>query len=185
MGADADPAAGTSVRARLAWRRALALVSRRVPRRPRPMAERHLLVVLPTDEAAAHDAWEFVRALGWPPEQVFAVAPESDHPPTPPADFIGRVTVIGAKERGLLRLPKRAVRERVWASEPDLALYLRHDLDLGLALLVAASPAALRAGLFSEAVAPLFDLAALPGPAGLHTLEAVLRRVQPAAVPQA
>ncbi len=177
-----------ALKARLARRRALTLAARRAVRPwAEDPAERRALVVLPTAEAEAKEAWRFLDALGLPPAQILPVVTSSLVAYTPTA-FIGRVKRLDEKSLGLLGLPKRSVAEALWAQTPDLAFCLTPRFDLPAAMLVGASPAAFRvglAGLDDGDAGAFFDLMVAPGgslASALDALREALGKIEPPVV---
>lgn len=170
----------------LALREALKQVRRTEPRPwHEDPAKRRVLVLLPTDETEARDAWRFVRALGVSPRLVTPVVPATAVTYVP-VEHIGRVHRLEEKEHGFLGLPKREFAEKVWAEPPDVALCLIREPDPAALYLVGASGAAFRAGFHGERSEPFFDLMVSGGGAlkeGLGVLRQALERVSPAVVP--
>ncbi len=146
------------IREALARRAAFAAVAARRPRvlATRPEA-RTLLVVLPTDEPGQRAAWSLIVRLDLPDSQVIPVVVGGPVAYAPDR-FAGHVEVVGADEYDWRRLPRRAVAERLWARSPDVALNLADTGDLAAAVLVGASPAAVRIGRHDAEVETFYDL---------------------------
>ena len=168
----------------MAQRDARAAVVRRAPR-PLPPAptDRTLLVALPSDDAALHDAWGFLGRLDLPGPQLVLVQ-TADELGYAPDRFAGSVRHVGPQDRDWRRLPAATARRGIWARQPDLALNLAPG-DLGAALLVGASPAALRVGFHEPSQEAFYDLMIRqpPGDSGVAAVERVLRRLDPPLVP--
>ena len=146
------------IRQSLARRAALAAVAARHPRQiaTRPEA-RTLLLVLPADDAGQRAAWALVDRTGLPPKQVVPIV-VGDRIAYAPDRFAGHVEVIGDADLDWRRLPRRALAERVWAQSPDVALNLADVGDLATAVLVGASPAAVRIGRHDPDAETFYDL---------------------------
>ena len=172
-------------RRRMALRDARAAVARRSPR-PLPPAptDRTLLVALPPDDETLHDAWELISRIHLPDRRLVLVQTADEIGYTPDR-FAGAVRHVGPDARDWRRLPAAKERESVWGREPDLALNLAPPSDLAAALLVGASPAALRVGFHERSHEPFYDLMIrqLPGDSGVAPVERVLRQLAPPIVP--
>lgn len=170
----------------LALREALKEARRRTPRPwAGDPAQRRVLVLLPTDEHDARDAWRFVQSLGVAPRLVTPVVPATAVTYVP-VEHIGRVHRLEEKEHGLLGLPKREFAEKVWAEPPDVALCLLREPDPAALYLVGASSAAFRAGFHADRAEPFFDLMVSGGGSfreGLGVLRRAMERVVPPVVP--
>ena len=158
----------------LARREALKEIRRR---NPQPWdgdpAKRRVLVVLPTDQEDAKEAWRFVQSLGVHHRNVTPVVPNSVVTYVP-VEYIGRVHRLEAKHLGLLGLPKREFASKVWAEQPDVAFCLHPEPEMASLYLVGASNAALRARLQSAKEEAFFDLM-VGGEKGLGEALAVMR----------
>lgn len=152
-----------ALKARLARRRALKQVQRR---KVRPWASdpaaRRVLVVLPTGEDAAREAWRFVKSLGLSPKQLTPVV-LSGEVTYVPAEFIRILRRLDEGDLGRIGLPKEAFAEEVWSEQPDVAFCLIPTFNLAAAYLVGASPAPFRVGVYAEEAEPFYDLMIAPG----------------------
>lgn len=170
----------------LARREALKEIRRR---KPRPWdenpAKRRVLVVLPTEQEDAKEAWRFVQSLDVPHRNVTPVVPASVVTYVP-VEYIGRVHRLESKHLGLLGLPKREFSAKVWSEPPDVAFCLHPEPDMASLYLVGASGAALRAGLHAAKEEDFFDLM-VGGDKGLGDALAVMRdalaRIHPPVFP--
>ncbi|WP_420457417.1 hypothetical protein [Rubrivirga sp.] len=137
-----------AVRSALAARR-----SRPLP----PLSDRRVLVVLPDGAAGQRATWALLETLAVPPARVRPVllAPLAADPPTAFADGL---RLLADDDRDRLGLPSAAVRAAIWSPPPDVALNLADPDDLGAALLVGASPAAVRVGRHHADREPFYDL---------------------------
>lgn len=175
-----------AVKKALALREALKQARRRTPRPwHEDPAQRRVLVLLPTDEDDAREAWRFVQALGVAPRLVTPVVPATAVTYVP-VEHIGRVHRLEEKEHGLLGLPKREFAERVWAEPPDVAVCLIREPDPAALYLVGASSAAFRAGFHVDRAEPFFELMVRGGAdlkGDLGVLRRAMERVAPAVVP--
>ncbi len=168
----------------MAQRDARAAVARRSPRPLPPVArDRTLLLALPPDDAALHDAWRFVDRLDLADRQLVLVQTADEIGYTPDR-FAGAVRHVGPDDRDWRRLPAASARQSIWARQLDLALNLAPS-DLGAALLVGASPAALRVGFHEPSQEAFYDLMIRqsPGDSGVASVERVLRQLDPPIVP--
>jgi hypothetical protein len=170
------------LKARLARRSALKQVRGRTaqPWTEDPAARR-VLVVLPTGEEA-REAWRFVKALGLPPRQITPVVVAIGEVTYVPAAYISYVVRMEGDDLNLVGLPKRDFARSVWEAAPDVAFSLAPTFDLASALLVGASPASFRVGLYDREAEPFFDLMIAPGPSSTSMLSAMrdtLRRISP------
>lgn len=171
-----------AVKARLARRRALKLVGQRTvrPWTPEPAARR-VLVVLPTGEEAAREAWRFVKSLGLPPKQLIPVV-LSGEVTYVPAEFIRLLRRLEEEDLGRVGLPKEAFAREVWGEQPDVAFCLTPTFNLAAAYLVGASPARFRVGIYDDEAEPFFDLMIAPGASlasAFRALRETLRRIDP------
>ena len=158
-------------------------------RRPRPLPpdphDRTLLLVLPDDEPGQRAAWDLVSGLRLPARHVVPVL-LGERVRYVPDRFAGAVRVVGPEERDWRRLPGRAARQSVWTQRPDVALNLADPDDLGAALLVGASPAALRIGRHRPDREPLYDLlidGAADAAEAAVSLGHLLRQLDPPVLP--
>lgn len=170
----------------LARREALKHIRRR-PVRPwaADPAKRRVLVVLPTEQEEAREAWRFVKTLGVSHRQITPVVPDTAVTYVP-VEYIGRVHRMEAKQLGMVGLPKKEFADAVWSSEPDVAFCLTPEPDVAAAYLVGASPAALRVGFHGPHVEAFFDLMVTAGvsfEATLLSLREALRRIEPPVFP--
>lgn len=171
-----------AVKARLARRSALKQVQGRTaqPWTKEPAA-RSVLVVLPTGEQA-REAWRFVKSLGLSPRQITPVVVATGEVTYVPAEYVSYVIRLEEDDLNLVGLPKQDFARRVWETSPDVAFALAPTFDLASALLVGASPAPFRVGLYDEAAEPFFDLMIAPGPSSTSMLAAMrdaLQRISP------
>ena len=151
-----------AVKARLARRRALKQAERRTVRSwARDPATRRVLVVLPTGEEAAREAWRFVKSLGLSPKQLIPVV-LSGEVTYVPAEYIRALRRLEEGDLDRIGLPKAAFAEEVWGEQPDVAFCLIPTFNLAAAYLVGASPAPFRVGMYAEEAEPYFDLMIAP-----------------------
>lgn len=167
---------------RLARRRALKRVRERTvrPWHLNPGARR-VLVVLPAGEAAAQEAWRFVKSLKLPPNQIIPVV-LSGEVTYVPAEYVRYLKRLEGSDLGRLGLPTAAFAEKVWGEKPEIAFCFAPTFDLAAAYLVGASPAQFRVGIFSEEADPFFDLMIAPGASiasAFVSLRETLRRIEP------
>lgn len=167
---------------RIARHRALKQVRARTvqPWNPSPAARR-VLVVLPAGEAAAQEAWRFVKSLKLPPKQIIPVV-VSGEVTYVPAEYIRSLMRLEDVDLGRIGLPKIAFAEKVWKQQPEVALCLVPTFDLAAAYLVGASPARFRIGVYDEAAEPFFDLMIAPNDSlasAFVALRETLRRIEP------
>ena len=168
-------AARREVRAALAARRA-----RPLPPDPR---RRTVLVALPGGEDALRQAWALLDAFDVVDSQVAPVR-AGEGLGYVPDRWAGGVRVIGPDEYDWRRLPSRHARHALWTQRPDLALNLAEPSDLGAALLVGASPAAVRVGVHARDREPFYDLMVRAEPAdAIAALGRLLRRLDPPLLP--
>lgn len=152
-----------SLRETLAFRVAARAARRRTPGSWRArLHERRLLIVLPQEEGALHEAWELVRSLDLAPERVAPVALAGPVAYVPDA-YAGRVRLLDAAERNRLGVPHRAAVEALWRERPDVAVDLSAPFGPASALIVGGAPAALRVGLYDPRAEPYYDLLVAPG----------------------
>lgn len=144
-----------------AVRNALALRAARRALRGRqaePMGDRpeqrRALVVLPETREATETTWTMLDALGLDPERVLPVAVGTVS--YVPDRYAGRILV--AVPRGLLRLPSESHRAAAWGERSTVAINLLAPRDPIGALIVGASPAALRVGFADRKAEPFYDL---------------------------
>ncbi len=143
---------------------------------------RRLLIVLPHDARAQRAAWTFVDGLDLPPGQITVVAGTSLE--SEPDAFVGAVQVLGEDALDWRRLPTAAALRRAWDPVPDVAIDLVEPDDDVAALLVGASPAAVRVGLAPDRERA-FDLLVQGGPDGtaVDALGRLLRQIDPPLLP--
>ncbi len=170
----------------LAHREALKHARRRevLPWDPNP-ARRRVLVLLPTDEDEARDAWRFVQSLGVTHRLVTPVVPDVAVTYVP-VEHIGRVHRLEGKELGLLALPKKEFVAKVWAEPPAVAFCLIREPDPAALFLVGASSAAFRVGFHADRAEPFFDLMVGGGASyagALASLRRALVRIAPPVLP--
>ena len=175
-----------TVRQRFAVRDVRAAIARRTARPlPERLAERSLLVVLPSDEPGQRAAWAWVGSLDLHDRQVHPVI-VGERVEYVPDRWAGAVRVIGAGERDWRRLPNAAARQSVWTLRPDVAVDLADPGDLGPALLVGASPAAVRIGRWAPGAEDAFDLMVQGEPdaaSAAGALGRLLGQIQPPILP--
>ncbi|MBC12227.1 MAG: hypothetical protein CMM85_04560 [Rhodothermaceae bacterium] len=173
------------IRQALAQRAARAALAARRPRPLPLLADRRVLVVLPEDGPGQRAAWSLLGTLGVPPARVRPVlmAPfEADVP----SAFSDDLRTVGDDERDWRRLPTPAVRADLWRPEPDVALNLADPSDLCAALLVGASPAAVRIGRHRADREAFYDLmlqGASDAVSAAEALGRLLRRLDPPVLP--
>ncbi|WP_412067578.1 hypothetical protein [Rubrivirga sp. IMCC43871] len=173
------------LRAALAARAARTAIVARRPAPPRRVPERRLLLVLPPDDAGQAAAWALVERLGLAPARVTAVV-AGDHIGPAPFAFTGRIVALDADALDWRRIPTRAVLDAAWADAPDVAVDLAAPDDLAAALLVGASPAAVRIGRHRLDREPFFDLMIGATPDAASAAEALgrlLRQLDPPVLP--
>lgn len=146
-----------SVRQGFARRAVRSALAARQPRPLPALSERRVLVVLPDDAAGQRAAWDLLARLDVPAHRVRPVLLGSLQT-DPPGPFALDVQILGDDDRDWRRLPTAAVRARLWAPPPDVALNLADPADLGAALLAGASPAAVRIGRHHPDREALYDL---------------------------
>ena len=134
-----------AVRQAFAQRAVRAALAARQARLLPPLAERRVLIVLPDDGAGQRAVWDLLETLDVPADRVRPVLLGSLHT-DPPGPFAPDVRILGDDDRDWRRLPAAARCDAVWTPAPDVALNLADPGDLGAALLVGASPAAVRVG---------------------------------------
>lgn len=167
------------VRSALAARAARAALAARTPAEPRALGARRVLLVLPADPDGQHEAWALVKDLGLRPEHVRAFV-VGDHVGSPPGAFAGHVATLDDDARDWRGLPTPAARAAAWADRPDVAVDLADPGDLGAALLVGASPAAVRVGRHRPDREAFFDLMVADGDAPpAEALGRLLRALAP------
>lgn len=171
-----------AAKAHLARRSALKQVRRRTARPwTTGPGHRRVLVVVPTGDETAHDAWRFVSSLGIPPPRIIPVV-LSGQVTHVPAEYITRLMRLDEEHLNIIGLPKKDFARRVWDEEPDVAFALAPTFDIAAAALVGASPAPFRIGLYSEEAEPFFDLMVAPGASlvsSFDTLRATLAHIAP------
>ena len=129
------------------------------------------------------DAWDFVGRLDLPDRQL-VLAQTADEIGYTPDRWAGAVRHVGPGERDWRRLPSARARAGVWGPGPDVALNLAPPSDLGAALLVGASPAALRVGVHDPDRESFYDLMIRQPPGDpVASVERLLRRLDPPIVP--
>ena len=127
------------------------------------------MVVLPEGLDDTKASWDALDSVGLDPERVVAVAVHGV--PYVPDRYASRI--LSAAPSGLLRLPSAADRAAAWDAGPDVAINLLPPRDPSGALLVGASPAAIRVGYADRRAEPFYDLLigapgeARPGPAAV------------------
>lgn len=157
-------------------------------RRPRPLPalrDRRVLLVLPDDEPGQRAAWRLLDSLDVPRDRIRPVL-LGEHVAYVPDAYAGAIRVIGPADRDWRRLPRAAVRAEIWAHEPDVALSLAEPDDLGAALLVGASPAAVRVGRHRADREAFYDLMVGGEPDAAGATEALgrlLRQLDPPVLP--
>lgn len=146
---------------------------------------RRLLIVLPSDDAGQRAAWEWVRSLGVSPDLLVPVAFGGAGVGQPDA-YAGAVHVLDDPDLDWRRLPTREALARVWAQSPDVALNLADPDDLGAALVVGASPAAVRIGRHRRDREGCYDLMVQGRPdaaSAVDALSRLLRQLDPPILP--
>ncbi|WP_412063108.1 hypothetical protein [Rubrivirga sp. IMCC45206] len=169
----------------VAARAARAAVAARRPAAPRRLAERRLLLVLPPDDAGQAAAWALVTGVGLATDRVTALV-AGEHIASAPFAFTGHITALGDDALDWRRLPTRAVLDAAWADAPDVAVDLAAPDDLAAAVVVGASPAAVRIGRHRPDREPFFDLmiGATPDAAtAADALGRLLRQLDPPVLP--
>ena len=185
------------LRRRLARREVrAALAARRPGPLPADPRQRRVLLVLPpADEAgdaggspvgggARRAAWALIDALDLPDRQLVPVVVGERLGPLPDR-FAGAVRLVGPDDHDWRRLPSRPARRAVWSAAPDVAVHLAGS-DLGPALIVGASPAAVRVGVHAPEREAFYDLMVQPEPDPAQTVAALgrlLRALRPAVLP--
>ena len=171
-----------ALRAALARRAVRRAVAARAPRPLTPdVRARRVLLLLPADEAGQRVAWAFVGLLGVPPRNVIPVriGPVGYVPDA----FAGAVRAIGPDEHDWRGLPKKSALASVWTQRPDVALDLSAADDLPSALLVGASPAAVRVGRHHADREPFYDLMVQADGDPAAAVARVLRQLDPPVLP--
>lgn len=164
-----------SIRRALALRSALRAVRARQPAGMRPApGMRTALVVLPEGREATEAAWAALGALGLEPDRVRPVATGAVS--YVPDRYAGRILVT--TPRGVLRLPPVPDREACWDGTPDVAINLLPAAHPAGALLVGASPAALRVGFSDRKAEPFYDMLVGAAPGAEPGPETVARMIE-------
>ena len=143
------------------------------------------MVVLPADEPGQRAAWAWIDGLDLREGQIAPVL-VGERVEYVPDRWAGAVRVIGEGERDWRRLPNAAARQSVWTQRPDVAVDLAEPGDLGAALLVGASPAAVRIGRWAPGREDAFDLMVQGEPEAVAAIDALgrlLRQIQPPILP--
>lgn len=171
------------LREALARRAALAAVA---ARQPRPLPDRpesrRLLLVLPADEPGQRAAWALVDRLALADDHVFPVV-FGDRIAYAPDRFAGGVPVMGSSDLDWRGLVRTSVAEAIWARRPDVALSLADVSDLGAAVLVGASPAAVRIGRYGPDVERFYDLMIAGGDDAAGAVGRFLAQLDPPVLP--
>ena len=173
------------VRTALAGRVVRSCLAARRPRDLPPIGQRRVLLVLPDDEPGQRATWDLVGRLDVPPGQVGPVVVGESIGYAPDA-FAGAVRLVSPDERDWRGLPKAPVRRDVWLEGPDVALNLAEPGDLAAALLVGASPAAVRVGRHRPDREAFYDLMVQGAGSSVEAVEALgrlLRQLDPPVLP--
>ena len=141
----------------LAQRAARTALAARRPSPLSPLGERRLLAVVPGDRETLAAVQDLLDGLALRPDRVDLVH-FGEHVADAPDALLGRIREFGPDALDWRRLPTAAVRRQVWEPAPDVALSLVEPGDLAAALLVGASPAAVRIGRHDDDREAFFDL---------------------------